>query len=69
MTKLDTVDSMPPATLTDREAEAVAGGALLLPRPGGCPTCTSGGYLDFRDALGAVINPAINVAAVKTSFV
>jgi hypothetical protein len=60
----DAAKPMLPVTLTDREAQAVAGGALALARLGGCPTCTSGGYLDLRAALGQVINPATNVAAV-----
>jgi hypothetical protein len=46
-------------TLTDAEADAVAGGlTLVVGRPGGCPTCTSGGYLDPRAAIAQVVNPA-----------
>lgn len=69
MKELDAVNAMPPVTLTDREAQAVAGGALVLARPAGCSSCTSGGFLDARAALGLVVNPATNVAALKTSMV
>ena len=63
----DAAKPMLPVTLTDLEAEAAAGGALVLARLGGCQGCTSGGFLDARAALGQIVNPATNVAAVSVS--
>jgi hypothetical protein len=56
MKELDTPNPTPPVALTERETEAVAGGVLVVGRPGGCPGCTSGGYLDPRAAFVQVIN-------------
>jgi hypothetical protein len=65
--ELDTTKPMLPVALTDREAQAVAGGALVLARMGGCPGCTSGGYLDAKAALGAIVNPVTELAAAKAN--
>jgi hypothetical protein len=65
MTELNATNLTPPVTLTDAEAEAVAGGlALVVGRLGGCPTCTSGGYLDPRAAIAQVINPAESAVSI-----
>ena len=67
MKELDTTKPILPVALTDREAQAVAGGALVLARMGGCPGCTSGGYLDAKAALGAIVNPVTELAAAKAN--
>ena len=56
MKELDLTKLIP---LSEREAEVVAGGVLVV--RGGCPGCTSGGY--FNSALAQVINPAETVSA------
>ena len=56
MKELDATKLIP---LTEREVETVAGGTtLVVGRLGGCPGCTSGGYLDPRAAFAEIINPA-----------
>ena len=67
MKELDTTKPILPVALTDRESQAVAGGALVVARLGGCPGCTSGGYLDARAALGAIVNPVTELAAAKAN--
>ena len=67
MNELDAEKPMLPVTLTDQEAQEVAGGALVLARLGGCPGCTSGGFFDARAALGQIVNPATNVAVAGVS--
>jgi hypothetical protein len=62
MKDLDATDLTPPVALTESEIESVAGGlALTVGRLGGCPGCTSGGYLDLASRFTQIVNPAISV--------
>ena len=65
MNEHDATKPMLPVPLTDSEAKAVAGGAFVLPKLAGCPTCTSGGFLDARAALALVVNPVMPAAGVS----
>ena len=69
MNEHDATKPMLPVPLTDSEAQAVAGGAFVLPKLAGCPTCTSGGFLDARAALALVVNPAMATPAVNVKVV
>ena len=64
MKELEATKLTPPVALTEHEAEAVAGGLSLVGvgRLGGCPGCTSGGYLDPRASLAQVVLPVESVS-------